>query len=224
MDRLSIYELLSFIMPGALVVELINFCSSQLLNYHTIFTVQNLGEGMVFLFLALFFGSLIHIISFKYLLSRKWYKIMVYKPIDKIKNCDYIEKIYPTLKEMYVKIANKKKTEVSKGEIFDFAYYYLESQDKITQAKNFQSLYFLFRNIFNLGFIACVFLIIIGILSFCKCFNGNMPEILYSLLVVIITTLISAFIARWFRVKMADRIFGTYYADLIYNRKTDKNK
>ena len=218
MDRLSIYELLSFVIPGTVAVELMNFSAEYVSGKAPLITAGNLSDGLLFFAIALFIGCLIHIITFR-LIKRKWYKKLACTPMDKIKNYDYVERIFPKLKEEFCKKHSVENEDISRGEIFDTAYHYLEAQGKISQAKNFQSIYFLFRNIVTLS----LFVLPVSVIFFLA--SLFMENCLLSLKIIgiIIGTLVigglSSIIAQWFRVKMTDRIFGLYYAELTHNKK-----
>ncbi|WP_392447910.1 CRISPR-associated protein Csx27 [Capnocytophaga canis] len=219
MDRLSIYELLSFVVPGVIMIELINFSAEYVFGKAPLITAGNLSDGLLFFAIALFIGCLIHIITFR-LIKRKWYKKLAYKPINEIENNAYIKQIFTNLKEEYSKIHNINSIdEVSKLNVFESGYYYLEAQGKISQAKNFQSIYFLFRNIVTLSLfvlpVSVIFLLISFFMKDCT-LSGKIITIIIGTLVI---GGLSSVIAQWFRVKMTDRIFGLYYAELTHHKK-----
>ncbi|MFJ1262919.1 CRISPR-associated protein Csx27 [Capnocytophaga canis] len=219
MDRLSIYELLSFVVPGVIMIELINFSAEYVFGKDRLITAENLSDGLLFFAIALFIGCLIHIITFR-LIKRKWYKKLACTPMDKMKNDEYITEILPDLKEIYRANKGIPMTEnISNESVFDTAYYYLEAQGKISQAKNFQSIYFLFRNIVTLS----LFVLPVSVIFFLA--SLFMKDCLLSLKIIgiIIGTFVlgglSSIVAQWFRVKMTDRIFGLYYAELTHHKK-----
>ncbi|MFK8282952.1 type VI-B CRISPR accessory protein Csx27 [Capnocytophaga cynodegmi] len=219
MDRLSIYELLSFVVPGVIMIELMNFSAEYVFGKAPLITAGNLSEGLLFFAIALSIGCLIHIITFR-LIKRKWYKKLACTPMDKMKNDEYITEILPDLKEIYRANKGIPMTEnISNESVFDTAYYYLEAQGKISQAKNFQSIYFLFRNIVTLS----LFVLPVSVIFFLA--SLFMKDCLLSLKIIgiIIGTFVlgglSSIVAQWFRVKMTDRIFGLYYAELTHHKK-----
>lgn len=219
MDRLSIYELLSFVVPGVIMIELINFSAEYVFGKAPLITAGNLSDGLLFFAIALFIGCLIHIITFR-LIKRKWYKKLACTPMDKIENDEYITEILSDLKEIYrVNKGISEAESISNGSVFDTAYYYLEAQGKISQAKNFQSIYFLFRNIVTLS----LFVLPVSIIFLLISFFMNDCTLSGKIITIIIGTLVigglSSVIAQWFRVKMTDRIFGLYYAELTHNKK-----
>ncbi len=218
MEKLSLYELLSFVLPGAVMLEVINRFSSHILEQEKegLIPSGSFGEGLIFLSLALFVGSIIHIVSFKLSMKYEWYNTLAAKPINKMKNANYIEKIYPKLQEEFCRKHSLTDKNVSKVDIFDTAYYYLEANDKITQAKNFQSLFFLFRNMFTVCMVVFVFssLGIIVFLIIGECDKATC--LAYYYLTTLICGFLSSFVAQWFRVKMTDRILGLYYSELTH--------
>jgi len=103
---------------------------------------------------------------------------------------------------------------ISKGIVapyfFDYAYYFLEANDKITAAKGFQSFYFLMRNLFTLSVLAIIGLCLLQAVHFIS--KGHVSSNIFFVIAVLILSLpliISA--ARFCRLKMTERIFWTFY-------------
>lgn len=231
MDKLSIYELLSFIIPGYIAAKVIEYYLS-FYSLHLPFPMEgNLDDNLLMLVVAIILGVAIHVLTFKIIgiKSLKRWKGWIYKPeAEYIKNSKFGEllMIMPAVKIMYEK-DKLHKDELSKITIsedntleyydwtFDFAYYYLEVNDKITQAKNFQSFYFLFRNLFVMSMIHFVLLIILGIASF---FTDDGYSILnpftgLMVLLLLLLTWLIVIVTNWLRGKMIDRVLWSYYVD-----------
>lgn len=216
MDRLSIYELLSFVIPGAIAIEFINFSSVYVLKTTKLITAESFSDGLLFFAIALFIGCLIHIITFK-LIEYRWYKRLVYKPIEEIKNDEYISKILPDLKEKCKSALNTEN--ICNENLFDSAYYYLEVKEKISQAKNFQSIYFLFRNIVTLALFILPANILILLTSLFTVDCLLTKKVIWMIIGNIVIGGLSLIVAQWFRVKMIDRVFGLYYAELTHHKE-----
>jgi hypothetical protein len=191
----------------------------------------NLDDNLLMLVVSIILGVAIHVLTFKVInhSKLKWMKAWIYKPeTEYIKNSKSGEltMIMPSIKKMYEKdkhhnddmstITLSNDTTVEYYDwTFDFAYYYLEVNDKITQAKNFQSFYFLFRNLFVMSMVHFKIMILLVITSFFVSPENsiiNWNTLFMFVLLAIITCLIVT-ITGWLRSKMIDRVLWSYYVD-----------
>lgn len=219
MDKISVYEFFSFVVPGGLVLFLLNWCSINILKTGVIFSLSDLSNSLVSLVFALLIGTLLHTLTYSVLLKSKIYCRIIYKSVQEISLDDYTMRILPFLNQEYEKIKKHKVDDggndfVPASYLFDFAYYYLEVNSKNAQAKNFQSLYFLFRNIFTLGLVGICILTVAIVYSFFSRVDTSVffDAILYLFLFIIIS-LLTIPVANWLRKKMIITVFGCYYAD-----------
>lgn len=256
MDKFSIYELLSFIVPGFVAAKITEY---YLNLYHLKIPLPmdgNLEDNLLLLIVSIVLGLAIHVLTFR-MMPYVWFKASVY-PHEK----EYIKKskgkelpmIMPFVTQFYVndklhedkaekitipegkvtkQIIDRKETTGKTNDIqdyyewtFDYAYYYLEVKDKLTQAKNFQSFYFMFRNLFS---ISIVHFLILGILLLVSFFGKpedsfwNKNTLWMIIFLVVITWLITV-IAKFMRGKMIDRVFWSYYVDRQINKIDNQNK
>lgn len=216
MDKLSIYEFFSFLLPGVIAIEVSKVFFSKIDDY-VIFEAKDIFSGILVLSLALCIGSILHVLCFMYLQNIKCFKNIIHIPMDNMKNDEYITEIYPKLREIYAQRNGYSNTEnISKSEVFDTAYYFLEAENKIAQAKSFQSLYFLFRNIFVLG---CFFILLIVGKYIFELIQGECDVFLiYHIIILVVMSFVCMVLARWYRVKMTDRVLGLYYAILTHKK------
>ncbi len=231
MDKLSIYELLSFIIPGYVAAKIIEY-------YLTFYGLRlpfpmegSLDDNLLMLVVSIILGVAIHVLTFKIIgiKSLKTWKGWIYKPeAEYIKKSKFAElpMIMPAVKMMYeqdkhhkdnmsvITLSDDKKIEYYDW-TFDFAYYYLEVNVKITQAKNFQSFYFLFRNLFVMSMVHFVLLIILGIASFFIDAGYSIinPGTGMMVLLLILLTWLIVVVTNWLRGKMIDRVLWSYYVD-----------
>ncbi len=225
MERLSLYEFLSFVMPGVVVVEV----SRHFLTYLPVSTLMAWHEqssgwvgGLVYFLLVLGLGCLVHVLTFKCISSLKWYKTLVYPQMQDLKFYGIVKAAIPFLNEHYAKAHKAKmkqpKTPMTPAKnLFDFAYYYLEAKGKIAQAKNFQGLYFLFRNLVTLAILGVGISVTGGVLLLCLYPKESLLTDVVVLLVGSLLVMgVCTYMARWFRQKMADRVLGTYYAEIVH--------
>lgn len=200
MDKLSIYEFLSFFLPGVTAM----YITYQLLPTQLYFlkTTSDLFDGLMAGSLALLTGLIIHRLSFL-LLKYKWYAWLVYPGIEVI-----LSKSKEIPKQNYLLLKQRKEHENDTAdEVFDKAYYYLEYHDKIGTAKMFQSMYFFLRNQVTLCICS------IPVISISLIFFYNSGSIVF-VVILIFALLVICTIIKFYRRKMIERIFGTYWVAL----------
>lgn len=223
MDKFSVYELLSFFIPGYISAKIVEY-------YFKLFeiklpdaTTSNISDSVLILVLAVFLGIIIHFLTFKLQKICPMFQKAVYpKEVSFIRNSSELLMILPTLNEYYVKDKKYEEgiEEIDGGSftyyeyIFDFCYYYLEVQDKITQSKNFQSFYFLFRNLFTISLLhlGVLFILLITDKFIYTLGIWNINTLFIVLLLIALSALI-AVIARFLRGKMITRVLWSYYLD-----------
>lgn len=233
MDRFSIYELLSYIVPGYVAAKILEYYL-QLYEVILPFPIDGtLDNNLLLLVVAIILGVAVHVLTFR-LMPYKWFKWCVYKPESHyIKDSKFgeLHKIVPEVIKLYEEDRSHKDTAsdivLSDGTTlkyhdwtFDFAYYYLEVNDKITQAKNFQSFYFLFRNLFTISLIHFVVLVVLWLTGLMGCIPvciHNLDTLMMVLVLALFTVLI-VIIAQWLRGKMIDRVLCSYYVDRQINK------
>lgn len=209
MDKLSIYELLSYFVPGIFLNKLLQIMLPYW-NLQAPFVFDdNIKDNLFLLFAALVVGVMIHRITFWFVEKKyNWYKQFIYEPIAVIvkKNVALQKKADELLKDKHIP---------GYDELFDSGYYYLETNNKIEQAKNFQSFYFLFRNLIT------VLLIVAGlsVLSLAiSCFSEGMDrEAIIKAIALLVALLIPMrWVGNWLREKMVERIINSYYSEIIH--------
>jgi hypothetical protein len=206
MDTFSLYEFLSFFLPGVLAAFLIQ----QLLPNDFILFQQSteLVNGLIFTIASLVIGLAIHRVTFL-LLAYKWYKMLSLKPIGKIVH-DNPENI----KVNFDKInAQFNEDGLEAGALFDKAYYYLEYKERIAPAKVFQSMYFFLRNLIT--FVCLYIPLLITVLLFG---NGQQHSLIVLLLCIGVIPIL-ALLVQFYRMKMVERIFNTFYIAMLYKNE-----
>lgn len=206
MDKFSLYDFMSFFMPGVLACYIsLHFIPTEWLNFKE-FT--DFISGLIFTLIAIIVGLINHTIT-NYLIFKKeikWLSFLVRKPIDQIAidNVKYIKTNYENIMRDY------NTNRLTGVEMFSEAYFFLEYQDKISAVKSFQSMHFFLRNIITIQLVFLPFLI--GFL-----FAGYHTKVTITLLVI---TIISFPFILWssnfFRKKMVERVFNTFYVAMKY--------
>lgn len=229
MEKLSLYEILSFVVPGYVLLELSKWFGSFFIDANFKLD-ESLSNSLLQFIIALFLGIIIHVLTFKIFMKIKWYKDLIYKSVQKISvENDFIQKAIPFLNEHY--IAHRKHTEkpVNENEaennLFDYAYYYLEINDKIAAAKSFQSLYFLFRNFFTITLfflpISVITILILYTQNYCCCLQRTA---LTAFILLIIIAFILVYIGRWLREKTVEKVIWSYYVAITHEENNNKTK
>lgn len=109
----------------------------------------------------------------------------------------------------------------AEDQLFDFAYYYLEVNDKISAAKNYQSLYYWFRNMFTISVVLVpVSLVILAITFFCEYSPKQQGYAISIAAINILLFLILIPTARFLREKMINKILWSYYVERIHQNET----
>lgn len=220
MDKLSLYEILSFVIPGFIVIKLVDIFRFRLLGSNNLFSSDNIGDSLILFCASLVLGVIIHVLTTQVILKMPFLKKLVYTSVKDVELGEYSKLIIPYLNGEYTKLkkhdCNENTSNQPTDYLFDFAYYYLEVNDKITQVKNFQSLYFMFRNFFTIGLILVPILLFTIFYSYYNELNQT-QNLGLSLLIVFIGLLVNIYVTRWLRIKMIERVFESYYADRTHN-------
>jgi hypothetical protein len=201
MEKFSLYEFMSFFLPGVFAA----FIGLQLLPEKLlIFNAATEGiTTIVFTIIAILLGLLVHCITFFALDRWPWYKRITTKSIEAIvkQKDDLLASTMHILNEKY----NPKALAV--GVLFDKAYFYLEYHNKNASAKAFQSIYFFLRNIFTTCVLYLPFLIFIALISGTAVLQTK-AILLLILFVGALPCLI--WMGHFYRSKMVGRIFNVY--------------
>lgn len=144
MEKLSLYELLSYVVPGYIALAVSNAISMDSpLQWITGNTLLELSLGLVL-------GVVIH--SFvEAIKDRQPLNFLIYQDIKDIAKdlpFGHLEVIAKS-GENYKSVSAHKvqMQDYYPKELFDYAYYYLETKDKIAAAKNLHSLHYMTRNV-----------------------------------------------------------------------------
>ena len=208
MEKISLYDLLSILLPGAIFTLFIEFMFFQF-NWHIDnYEVNEYFKLTIFLSSSIFFGSIINIIT-RALLDKYYSKTWLYEPIP-----DIYKKLYSDENLPIVKFLTKKLNEIEDNNfnnkiesLWDEIYFELESNNKIKVAKDFQSFYFFFRNFFTLGLLLLFVLIVLTIVWY-----NTKHVFAYLLGFDVIMMILSIISAKWNRKQMVKRLFWTYYS------------
>jgi len=204
MEKLSLYDLLSILLPGALLTLAIEVIANDFGLKIDSLEINNYFKLTLFLSSSIFIGSLINISTRRLLKIYK--KTGLFTPLKTIyKSSTELELIKPFFKKKMNSLAFDSKKEKLE-QLWPIVYYELEATGKISSPKTFQSFYFFFRNFFTLGII--LFLPLLFQLIF-HCFS---PKYIFLCSINVLGIFLSISAAKWNRVKMVERMFWTYYS------------
>lgn len=214
MEKISLYEVLSFLVPGYFLLFFADYYLLLVLEKQPFLQQQGLGKNIFYLLVAMFLGVIFHMFTF-ILIRNKRIKWIIHRSVDEHVNKDKdLQRIRAFIKEY------SERNGFKVSDYFDQAYYHLEVNGKINVAKNFQSIYFWLRNTFCIFLLLIACQIIILILSFCIDFAFNTGIALLFLISSIVFTLIIIPPIQFYRGKMIDRILWSYY-DIIKLKKNE---
>lgn len=238
MEKFSLYDLLGLLLPGVLFVYFCNVLNSIFGVLQFAITANGLDVNtFIMLCFALIAGAMLYAINF-WLIKRTWYKRLfgMKKPIDELylkldvphwemnpilnqKAQEWYKKpIFFSEKELEDRKA-KLTTEEKKlqDEYYVRMYYELEYMDKIDSAKTLQSFYYFFRQIVT----ACLMLLVLYLLlTFIHLVSGSVLPANQSKLaswlplLLVLTTILSAGHAQWYRKSMVLKMFWAYFTHL----------
>lgn len=206
MEKISLYDLLSVLLPGAILTLSIEMLMLNLgFEYDSVATNQYFSLT-IFLSFSIFLGSLINI-STRGLL-KIYRKIGLYTSIYQIyEQAQALNTIKPFYKKLMDKLCSDDCSKEQKVEqLWSEIYFELEATEKIGSPKSFQSFYFFFRNFFTLTILLYIPLIIVIII------NWISFKYLIFLAVNILGTFLSVYAGKWYRERMVERMFWTFYS------------
>lgn len=204
MEKISLYDLLSILLPGALLTLVIEVMIYDFGLKIDGLEINNYFKLTLFLSSSIFMGSFVNILTRKFL--KLYEKIGLFTPLRKIfESSTELELIKPFLKKKMNLLAFDSKEEKLE-QLWSVVYFELEANGKISNPKAFQSFYFFFRNFFTLGVI--LFLPLLFQLIF-HCFS---PKYIFLCSINFLGVFLSISAAKWNRVRMMERMFWTYYS------------
>lgn len=207
MEKISLYDFLSVLLPGALLTLAIKTTIPDAYLGIEKIKLNNYFLLTVFLSMALFLGSCINVLTRNLLDLYK--RFGIHTPLKKI----YDEKlndlaiIKPFFTQMMQSLDIESTSEnVRFYALWDIIYFELESTNTIAPSKAFQSFYFFFRNFFTLGFFL---FLLMGISMLMHGFSTKYIPLIITNLTMIFLSILAG---EWNRKKMVERIFWTYYS------------
>jgi len=238
MTKFSLYDLLGLLLPGVILVWLLNVLNSlfRVLPFPIIPSNWKIGFGILFC-LALIAGASLYVFNFR---LAKWafYKrtTKIYKHVAEL----YLEMGWAhqmmngTLnykarkwynREIFFDKASfnglppseQEKIKLLQDEYYDRMYYELDYQEKMEHARTFQSFYFFFRQSFSVCWLGIFLIAALQIICFTT-HNWLLQPALKPLAILLIALSLAFFLtltlARWYRKRMVMKMYWAYFSHL----------
>lgn len=211
MDKVNLFDLLSFLLPGFLLAEAGYYVLATAgLQLPMVVFKTDLEKGLAWLAAGLLAGVLVHATGMR-LTNQRWLAWLVHQPVQQLANqSNTLAGIVPRLHELSMQTIRKPWMEADeKGnmDFFDYCYYYLEAHGKIEAAKTYQALSFCFRNLLLVALLASV----AGLLAAGTGWPTHRGAGVLLLSVAGASLLPLVVATRFTRKKMVQRIFWTFY-------------
>lgn len=238
MEKFSLYDLLGLLLPGVLFVYFFNVLNSIFGVLQFSFTTNGLDVNtFIILCFALIAGAMLYAINF-WLIKQKWYNWLFrmkkhvaslylelnipFNAMNQALNQKAMEwygkNIFYSQDELIDRaIQLSKEEEDLQDKFYDRMYYELEYLAKIDSAKTLQSFYYFFRQIVT----ACLLLLglyllltIIHLISGSVIQAGQNKLLTWVPILLVLTTILSAGHAQWYRKSMVLKMFWAYFTHL----------
>lgn len=233
MNNFSLYELLSYLVPGYVFVALLRFFFDICAIDIPMELSDRFEDSLPTLALSILVGICIHVFTFTWMGWKTKWKVwnrfidqVFRKPEKQINSSEELKAIMPEMLQLYKASrggdpigGHAAISQDPVGQLFSHCYYYLEVKGKDQQVKSFQSFYFLLRNILTIELMVCFLLIAVAIKNiFGFVETGFLVPLVGAgvLLIVIPLTIVTT---KFMRKKMIHRVFWSYYIDHIHPNK-----
>ncbi len=232
MEKFSLYEILSFLIPGFILIKIILMYQQFVFGVSDFINMESkFEENILLICLSLFAGVVLHFFSFKLCKRKglKWIENIIMPGWKKVsdKN-ESIKIIIPFLNKEYnrlqkhFEVTDKNKVD---QHLYDFAYYYLEVNDKISAAKSFQSLYHWFKNMYIISVALLVPSFVIWLIASAEKYCDSQKQ--YALWMMIINIILLVFFiptARRLNEIMIKKVLWSYYVDRAHQKNIKDNE
>lgn len=206
---------MSYLLPGFTLFIIIRYSWHFFppLYIPTSFLQNDFEKGLFGLVTSLSIGLLIHRLTF-WLIRFKWYKKLSMPTIGRIcKKSPDIRQIKNQL-DLLSKQTTNQPLFIDSNNVapyfFDYAYCFLEVNDKIGSSKSFQSLYFFLRNLFTIALLNIPLLLTLQF-AYYKIYKETNTVFWTIILSGLVCIPFLLWIARFCRTKMVERVFWSFY-------------
>lgn len=239
MEKFTLYDLLGLFLPGVLFIffcnvlnNLYNVCPALLTSGGS-----DIGIGILLCF-ALVTGAMLYSVNFYLEKKAGWYRWlfgMKKKVADLFLEMTSLHQLMNTTlnrkavewygKEIYfskdrfnaLPETDQEQAKDTQDEYYDRMYYELEYMNKIDTPKTFQSFYYFFRQLVTASMVLLVMLVILQVASLIPCSGLIQPELnipIWLAICFLITLILSAGNARWYRKSMIAKMYWAYFTHL----------
>ncbi len=232
MDKFSIYDLLGLILPGAVLIFLLN----TIRMIFGIFPKYNFTDNWeIIVLFSIILGAILYMMGFILVNKTKWFPQFfgVYKStgelymemtelhntmnkqLNKRATEWYGKPIFPDI-ESYTLLPKKEKEKLSHlhGNFYERMYYELDYNEKLSIPKSFQGFYFFFRQLIIATSISIVVLMVCFAMSFFNWWSADtisLYEFIGYFVFLVIVILLFTWLARWYRKRMVTKMYWYFY-------------
>jgi hypothetical protein len=235
MEKFSIYNLLGLILPGAVLIFMLDILRN-IFGILPEYTLTDSWETIVLVSIIL--GAILYVTTLQAVNNKKLNKHVwgLYKHVtdlylgmkslhsfmnetfNKRANEWYGKDIYISNDE-YHRLTPEKQTEIKdlQDEFYDRMYYELDYENKNEIPKNFQSFYFFFRQLTLaclISFMALLLLTGLSLLPFLECTTPCMIEIITYFMGIGLLFIVSIWLGRWYRQRMVLKMYWAFYTHI----------
>jgi hypothetical protein len=238
MEKVSINDLLSLLLPGLFLFLsgglVNNYCPHYFhKTFQQLFGIGHESEffnTIFFLLVSIVCGAFVHGVTYYFIRDKHLkiynrftglfqktgiifaglYGMQHYTPFfdadcQKVFNVPFINPAVKTEKEKETLLQQQ-------GAYFDYMFYYLTAQGKMSEARSNQNFYFLFRNLFTVNVLIIMSCLILSLVFVSlKGWSAVQPLALIALSYALLAYIVFAPLGRWYRKRMVRNLFFQYY-------------
>jgi hypothetical protein len=218
MEKFSLYDFLTYLLPGFVLAEGIRLILSacgfawypKLSEYH----FNDIELGLIGLSISLVLGICVQALTAAAVKKSRRYRKMFYEDAQKIiMSSRNLEQIREGLNQLSIEETNEKigqDKNSSKGKFFKNAIQQLEVAEKMGVAKAFQGIYFFMRNLASVAILLIVPLALALGWSIYHA-TGEILQLKFAFIICIIAAVLCCLAAKYCRHKMVTRACWQYY-------------
>lgn len=231
MEKFSLYDFLAIILPGIAFIVVFRIIFSSLHLSLPVDIPLGLESTIVY---ALICGAVLYVLSFSLVklfprlfglyrhVADLYQKMKALHPImnDTLNRQAErwgLGKIYLS-EEEFCQSEEKEKIRMLQSDFYDRMWYRLDFRGKLGSAKSFQCYYFFFRHSFwGLVLISLILLSykLLAYIPACDMEDIGWREYSNIAVPIMILSALFVFLAQWFRIKMVEKMYWTFYISLI---------
>lgn len=235
MEKFSIYDLLGLILPGAVLIFMLDILRN-IFSINPEYTLTDNWETIVLV--SIIAGAILYVstqqtvnniklnkhimglyknVTVLYLEMNSLHSIMN-KTLNIRSNSWYGKDIFISNEEFnQLTFEEKNEIKILNDEFYDRMYYELEYEKKNDVPKNFQSFYFFFRQLTFACLFSLLMTLVLFALSFLTCWQYPEPsfiDVISCFIGILLLLFTSIWLGRWYRQRMVFKMYWSFYTYL----------